>query len=112
MLGRLFYGRKLRGGCFGHGSGYCELSGQAKLHGAHGVGEHVSPANGSRISQKPFRSVGSELGPGAEKSGQESVANSHKLPEAEDPFRTEDGLPDRRKLDCQHDDAGQQGYRQ
>jgi GrpB-like predicted nucleotidyltransferase (UPF0157 family) len=34
------------------------------------------------------------------------------LPEAEDPFRAEDRLPDRRKLDRQHDDAGHQSYRE
>jgi hypothetical protein len=61
---------------------------------------------------QPFQVSGIRPWACAEKSGQESVATSHKLPEAEDPFRTEDGLPDRRKLDCQHDDAGQQGYRQ
>jgi hypothetical protein len=34
------------------------------------------------------------------------------LLEAKDPFRAEDGLPDCRQLDRQHNDAGQQRYRE
>ena len=34
------------------------------------------------------------------------------LPEAEDPFRAEDGLPDHGQLHRQHDDAGQQRDRE
>jgi hypothetical protein len=34
------------------------------------------------------------------------------LPDPGDPFPAADRLPDRRKLDRQHNDAGQQGYRE